>query len=140
MNIKRLILAILAGWVVIFGTDILVHHFALMPDYEATKSVWRPDPEMNSRLHWMFLAQLLGVTTFVIVWAKGFAGGGAGNGAVFGLLMGLFQAGWVLMIYVLFPIPGNLAVKWFASGILQTVLLGVVTALVYKPRSPAAGE
>jgi hypothetical protein len=140
MNIKRLILAILAGWVVIFGTDILVHHFALMPDYKATKAIWRPEPDMNSRLHWMLIAQFLGVATFVIVWAKGFAGGSAGNGAVFGLLMGLFQAIWVLMTYVLFPIPGDLAVKWFGCGIIQTVLLGVVTALVYKRNASAAGE
>ena len=140
MNIKRLILAILIGWAVIFGTDILVHHFALMPDYEATKSIWRPESEMGSRIYWMFVAQFLGVATFVIIWAKGFAGGSAGTGAIFGLLMGLFQAGWVLMNYVLFPLPGNLAVKWFGSGIVQTVLLGVVTALVYRPPPPAAGE
>ena len=140
MNIKRLILAIVVGWVVIFVTDMLVHHFALMPDYEATKSIWRPESEMGSRIHWMFIAQFLGVATFVIVWAKGFAGGTAGTGAVFGLLMGLFQAIWVLMNYVLFPIPGNLAVKWFGSGIIQTVVLGVVTALVYRSAAPAAEE
>jgi len=140
MNLKRLILAIVVGWAVIFGTDILVHHFALMPDYEATKSIWRPEPEMVSRIYWMFVAQFLGVATFVIVWAKGFAGGSAGTGAIFGLLMGLFQAIWVLMNYVLFPLPGNLAVKWFGCGMIQTILLGVVTALVYRPAAPAAEE
>ena len=133
MNMKRLILAILAGWVVIFATDIVVHHFWLAPDYEATKSIWRPEAEMQTRIHWMFIAQFLGVATFVILWAKGFAGGSIGTGMVFGLLMGLFQAIWVLVNYVLIPMPGDLAIKWFFAGIAQAVIFGIVTSLVYKP-------
>jgi hypothetical protein len=133
MNVKRLILAIVAGWAVIFATDIIVHHFWLMPDYEATKSLWRPDAEVQTRLYWMFVAQFLGVATFVIIWAKGFAGGNVGTGAVFGLLMGLFQSIWVLVDYVMIPMPGDLAVKWFFAGLAQAVIFGIVTSLVYKP-------
>lgn len=133
MNIKRLILAILAGLVVIFATDFLVHHFWLGPDYEATKSIWRPDAEINTRIHWMFVAQFLSVGTFVIVWAKGFAGRSAGTGAVFGFLMGLFQQIWVLVNYVMIPIPSDLAVEWYFAGLAQAVILGIVTSLVYKP-------
>lgn len=138
MNIKRLILAILAGWAVIFATDLLIHHFWLMADYEATKAIWRPEAEMQTRVHWMFVGQLLGVTTFVILWAMGFAGGGVGTGAIFGLLMGLFQAVWVLADYVVIPMPGDLAVKWFFAALTQAVIFGVVTSLVYKPSSSPA--
>ena len=137
MNIKRLLLAIVVGWLVIFAADVVIHHFWLMPDYEATKSIWRPEAEMQPRLHWMFIAQFLGVATFVLVWAKGFAGGSVGTGAVFGLLMGLFQSIWVLVNYVLIPMPGELAVKWFSAGLAQAVIFGIVTSLVYKP-SPSA--
>jgi hypothetical protein len=133
MNIKRLILAIIVGWLVIFVTDIAIHHFWLMADYAATKSIWRPDAEIQTRLHWMFIAQFLGVATFVTVWAKGFAGGSLGTGVVFGLLMGLFQAIWVLANYVMIPLPGDLAIKWFIGGLAQAVLLGIATSLVYKP-------
>jgi hypothetical protein len=133
MNIKRLLLAILAGWVVIFAMDIIIHHFWLGPDYVATKSIWRPETEMQPRLHWMFIAQLLGVVTFVLVWAKGFAGGSVGTGVVFGLLMGLFQSIWVLTNYVLIPLPGDLAIKWFVGSVAQAVVFGIVTSLVYKP-------
>jgi hypothetical protein len=138
MNIKRLLLAILAGWLVIFAMDIVVHHFWLMPDYEATRSIWRPEAEMQPRLHWMFIAQFLGVATFVILWAKGFAGGSVGTGAVFGLLMGLFQSIWVLTNYVLIPMPGDLALKWFIASVAQAVLFGIVTSLVYKPAPATA--
>ncbi len=133
MNTKRLILAIIVGWLLIFVADIVIHHFWLGPDYQATKSIWRPDAEIETRLYWMFIAQLLGVATFVTVWAKGFAGGSVGTGVVFGLLMGLFQAIWVLADYVMIPMPGDLAIKWFIGGVAQAVLLGIVTSLVYKP-------
>lgn len=133
MNIKRLIVAIIAGFIVIFGTDYLIHGLWLMPDYNATKALWRPESEMNTRIGWMFFAQFLCAATFVIVWAKGFAGRDIGTGIVFGLLMGLFQQVWAIVNYVVIPMPVDLAVKWFFSGLAQALLLGIVTALVYKP-------
>src|ERR1700704_306575 len=133
MNIKRLALAILAGWVAIFATDFLIHHLWLGPLYEATKPLWRPEDEMHTRICWMFLAQFLIVATFVIVWAKGFAGRSIGAGISFGLLMGVFQQTWAIILFVVLPMPGELAVKWFFGGRAQAVLLGIVTSLVYKP-------
>jgi hypothetical protein len=138
MNIKRLILAILAGWVTIFATDFLIHHFWLGPVYEATKPLWRPEEEMQPRMCWMFVAQFIIVTTFVIVWARGFAGRSIGAAITFGLLMGLFQQTWVMILFVVMPLPGELAVKWFVAGLVQAVLLGIVTSLVYKPAPATA--
>ena len=137
MNMKRLILAILAGWVVVFATDYLIHELWLGPVYEATKSIWRPEEQMHTHICWMFFAQFLIVATFVIVWAKGFAGGSMGTAVTFGLLMGAFQQTWAIILFVVLPIPGELAVKWFIGGLVQAVLLGIVTSLVYKP-APAS--
>jgi hypothetical protein len=50
MNVPRLILAIVAGFIVIFATDYLIHGVWLVPDYSATKSLWQPDAEMNARM------------------------------------------------------------------------------------------
>jgi hypothetical protein len=136
MNMKRLLLAIVVGFVVIFATDFLIHGLWLKPDYEATKAIWRPEAEMQAHGYWFFIAQILCAATFVIIWAKGFAGGSIGCGVVFGLLMGLFQQIWVLVNYAIIPMPGDLAVKWFFSGLAQAVLLGIATALVYKPPPP----
>ena len=138
MNIKRLILAILSGWVVICATDFLIHDLWLGPVYEATKSIWRPETEMHTRICWMFFAQFLIVATFVIVWAKGFAGGSMGTAVTFGLLMGVFQQTWAMILFVVLPMPAELAVKWFIGGLVQAVLLGIVTSLVYKPAQPSA--
>ncbi|HEX7515808.1 MAG TPA: hypothetical protein VF345_00830 [Chthoniobacterales bacterium] len=138
MNIKRLILAIIAGWVVIFATDFPIHEIWLKPVYEATKPLWRPDNEMHTRVCWMFFAQFLIAATFVIVWAKGFAGRSIGTAVAFGLLMGVFQQTWVIILFVVMPMPAELAVKWFFSGLAQAVLLGIVTSLVYKPEPSSA--
>ena len=138
MNIKRLILAILVGWAVIFGTDFLIHGLWLGPLYHATQTLWRPETEMHTYICWMFFAQFLIATTFVIIWAKGFAGRSAGEGVIFGLLLGIFQQTWAIILYVVMPLPAELAVKWFLSGLVQAVLLGVVTSLVYKPAISSA--
>jgi hypothetical protein len=138
MNIKRLIFAIIAGWVVIFATDFLIHNLWLGPLYEATKPLWRPETEMHTHICWMFLAQFLIVATFVIIWAKGFAGRSIGAAISFGLLMGVFQQTWAIILFVVMPLPGELAVKWFIGGLVQAVLLGIVTSLVYKVEPSSA--
>ena len=139
MNMKRLLLAIVVAFVIVFGTDFLIHGFWLNPDYEATKQLWRPESEMNARFHWMLIAQLVGAATFVIIWAKGFAGRDVGTGITFGLLMGLAQQVWAIIDHVVMPVPGVLAAKWVVAGLVQCVLMGIVTALIYKPEpiSPA---
>jgi len=57
MNIPRLLIAIVAGFIVIFATDWLIHGIWLVPDYEATKALWRPESEMQAHMHWMLFAQ-----------------------------------------------------------------------------------
>jgi hypothetical protein len=133
MNMKRLILAIVAGFVVIFATDFLIHGLWLVPDYEATKTVWRSESEMNARIAWMFFAQFLCAAMFVLLWAQAFGGRGIATAIGFAFLMGLFQQVWAIVNYVVVPMPGALAAKWFFSGLAQALLLGIVTALVYKP-------
>jgi len=133
MNMKRLVLAIFVAWLVLFTSDFLIHHFWLGPLYEANKALWRPEAEMNSRIWLMFVAQFLIVATFVVVWAKGFAGRNLATAITFGLLMGVFQQTWAIINYVVMPLPSELVLKWVISGLCQAVLLGIVTSAVYKP-------
>ena len=135
MNMKRLLLAIVVAFVIVFGTDFLIHGFWLNSDYEATKQLWRPESEMQTHFHWMLIAQFLCAVTFVIIWAKGFAGRDLATGITFGLLMGLFQGIWAIINHVVMPVPGALATKWLLAGVVQCVLLGIVTALIYKPEA-----
>lgn len=135
MNIKRLILAIAAAFIFSFASDFLIHAIWLAPDYKATAEVWRSDPEMQSRFGWMVFAHLLGAVAFAVVWAKGAWRGGIGAGATFGLWMGLFQQVVTLFMYVVMPLRGDIALKWFLAGLLQAILLGIIIAAIYKPRA-----
>ena len=80
------------------------------------------------------------VITFVILWAKGFASHTSNIACAvgYGLLMGLFSGVCALIMYVVVPMPGSIAAKWFFAGIVQTILLGLVTFWIYKPSAPAA--
>jgi magnesium-transporting ATPase (P-type) len=139
MNTKRLILAIVVGFIFIFATDFLIHAVWLMPDYNATKSLWRPEAEMNTRFPWMLGAQLLCAMTFVLIWASGFAvRGSVGLACAYGLLMGLFVQVTTIITFVVSPFPPELAFKWFLSGVAQSILLGVVTFFAYKPSPETA--
>ena len=135
MNIPRLLSAIVVGFVVIFGTDFLIHAVWLAPAYKSTAALWRPEAEMQTHFGWMLFAQFLCAATFVMLWAMGFAGRPVSTGIVFGLIMGMFQQTWAIMNYVVVPMPGELAMKWYFSGLVQAVLVGIVTALIYKPRA-----
>lgn len=137
MNFPRFLLAVAVAWLLVFGSDFLIHELWLKADYTATKTIWRPETEMESFMPWLIGAQILCAFSFVFIWANGAAGRSVGAGVVFGLVMGLFANVWVIVNYCVLPIPGALAVKWFCSGLAQAVLIGIATALVYKPRTTA---
>lgn len=139
MNINRLILAIVAAFIFIFATDFLIHAVWLGPDYKATAQLWRPEAEMGARFPWMLLAQLLAAITFVLIWAMGFAGRGTLRLAcAYGFLIGLAVQVTTIVTYVVSPFPPELALKWICSGLIQSIALGAVTFLVYKPSSTGA--
>jgi len=81
----------------------------------------------------MLGAQLLTVITFVLLWTRWAETARLGCAVGFGLLMGMFSGVWAIVLYVILPMPGAIAAKWFLAGIVQCVLLGVVTFYVYKP-------
>jgi len=139
MNIIRLSLAIVVAFAVLFVTDLLIHGIWMKPDYRATQSLWRPETEMGSYMGWILCAQLLFVITLVLVWVKGFASSTTRISCAigYGLLMGLFSGVWAIIIYVVVPMPCSIATKWFFAGIVQTILLALVTFWIYKPSVPA---
>ena len=132
MNMPRLLIAVVVGFIFIFASDFLVHGIWLAPDYKATADLWRSDAEMQTRFAWMLTAQFVTALVFVLIWAKGFAGRTLGAGASFGFLMGLALQTWAIVFYVVAPLPGVIATKWFLSGLLQAILLGVLVAAIYK--------
>ena len=140
MNPKRLILAVVAVFVGMFATNYLIHEVWLKADYAATMSLWRPEAEMQKHMGWLMLGQFLAAVTFTLIYAKGFAAMSCIRcAAIYGLVMGLFSQANTFITYAVQPLPGSIATKWFVSGVVQSVLLGLLVFLVYKPK-PSAPE
>ena len=139
MNSKRLVLAIVAVFAGVFATDFITHGVWLESVYKETASLWRPEAEMQSHMGWLMLGQFLAAATFVVVWAKGFAGTACIRCAcLYGLFMGLFREENTLITYAVQPLPAGIAAKWFIAGIVQAVLMGVIVFFVYKPKAEEA--
>jgi hypothetical protein len=138
MNIPRLIAAVIVGFLLVWGTDFLIHGVWLKPAYEASRILWRTEADMTARIAWLFGGEFLFAATFVLIWAKGFAAtGGLHTAVVFGILMGILNQTYSMVMYTVIPLPGELAIKWFCAGVAEAVLLGIVTFYVYKPAAPA---
>src|SRR5258708_3672997 len=120
MNSKRLIIAIFTAFVFLFGSNFLIHGLWLRPDYMATMSLWRSEAERNVRFAWMLSGQLLMAATFVVLWAAGFAGrGGVKCACAPRLLIGSFSHATTLSTSLVNALPGEIALKWFFSGLAQ---------------------
>ena len=139
MNPKRLIIAIIVVFVGVWATDFLIHGVWLQSTYAATMSLWRPEADMQAHMTWLMLGQFLFAAVFVVLWAKGFASLKCpGAACLYGTLMGLFSQATTLITYAVQPFPAGLAVKWFVSGVVQGLLLGLLVFFVYKPKPAEA--
>ncbi len=135
MNPKRVILAIVAVFAGIWITDFLIHAVWLKNDYAATMSLWRPEAEMQKNMGWLMLGQFLAAVSFVVIYAAGFGERRCLKAALsFGLLMALFGQAATLINYAVMPLPGSIAVKWFAAAVVQGSLIGLLVFFVYKPK------
>ena len=133
MNLKRLLLAIVAVFAAIWISDFLIHGVWLRADYEASKSLWRPKPEMQARIGWLFAGELLASVIFVVLYARGFAAMNCLRCACFyGAGMGLFSAAATLINYTVLPLPGSLAVKWVAAAVAQGLFAGLIVYFAYR--------
>ena len=140
MNTKRLLLALIVMFVAVFATNFLIHGVWLQSTYKETMNLWRSEPEMQARFGWMLLGQFLFATTFVAIWAAGFAEKQCLRCAIlYGLMMALFSQAGTVISYVVSPLPPSLALKWFIAGVLQGLVMGLVVYSVYKPK-PAASN
>ena len=134
MNLKRVLLT---GIVVFFAYGamaVLVHGFWLGSSYSSLiGSVWRPQVELTANAWIMQGTTLVFSFIFAYLFARGYRGGGWREGAWFGFVTYFFvgfQA--VFHAYATYPLPLDLTLKWFFSGVLIFIILGVLASLVYR--------
>jgi hypothetical protein len=141
MNMKRIVLAAVAGFVAFFIYGGLVFGKLLANDYRPYTSVYRSMPEMQQHMAVGMLCSIAAVLVLAIMYAKGYEGGsGAAEGVRFGLLIGIFAAcTHIADNYVVLQIGGTLAAKMAVASLGEWTLVGLVIGLVYRPREIKGG-
>jgi hypothetical protein len=127
---KKLAGAILAAYVVLMGTDYLIHDILLMPDYDANPLSHRPNADIMHRFWVMAIGQFFFAALFAYIYTRG-----AENkpwlmqGIKYGILITfLAVVPYSLSEYVVYYIPHMLAIKWMCLEGIQMILLGLVVA------------
>jgi hypothetical protein len=134
MDVKRYFLSSMAVFVTTMVLDIVTHRVILSRAYEATKSVWRQDAAA------LPIASIVPVAitvafAFTYMFVKSSGASGIFAGIRFGGIAGIFiSLPMSYMFYVMLPIPLSLALQWLIYGLIQTILMGITAALVYRTR------
>tara|TARA_R110002096_G_scaffold352023_1_gene545003 strand:- start:1583 stop:2005 length:423 start_codon:yes stop_codon:yes gene_type:complete len=132
MNIGRLIISVIAVLVAKFGFDAIYHGMLLGDSDKETAEAWRPEAEMMALYQFKIGYDLLIAIGICTVWAFGFAGKGIKCGAIYGFLIGLTVVGGMLISFIFTPIPEQFMMPWALGGMFQSIIVGMIVALVYK--------
>ena len=132
MNTKRFWLAsvtvfivlILLGWTINTVTT---------PMYQSTMSLWRSSAEQAHLLPWIFLSVALFSIFFCLIFAKGFGSSGVVGGISFGFFVGLMMSCTPFSLYTYMPISLNLPALWAITGIIESIVAGIIVGIIYKP-------
>lgn len=134
MNVKRFVLACVAVYVVYQILGFTIHQVFLAETYASLASVWRPEAEMMSKMWMQFITSLVWVVLFCYIFTRGYEGKGPVEGVRYGLLVGLMIGiPYAYESYMIYPITMRLAHTWAITGVVVSVVCGLVLALVYKP-------
>ncbi len=138
MNTKRLLMSFVATYIVYQILGYLIHQVWLADTYQSLSAVWRPEAEMMSKMWVMYVSSAFFCFFFCYIFARGYENRGVGEGFRFGVIITLFYTLPVVYdSYVIYPIPYSLVLQWLFSGLVISIILGIVAAMVYKPRAAA---
>ncbi len=138
MNTKRLLVSFVATYIVYNILGFLIHSVWLADTYASLAAVWRPEAEMTSKMWVFFVTRAFFCFFFCYIFARGYENKGLGEGLRFGVIIALFYTLPVAYdSYVIYPIPYSLVLQWLFSGLVVSIILGIVVAMVYKPRAAA---
>lgn len=133
----KCLIPVAAVFATMFVFNWVFHGMYMMPDYQATASLWRPEAEMQN-LMWVCIVSKL-IMAFAITclfcWvAQGCESGGkcTKKGAKFGFKIGLLLGAQQFSSYIWLPIQMDMAVKWFVGDVIMGVLIGIVLAYVMR--------
>ncbi len=128
---KKISIAVIVLTVLWIIMDMIFHGMLLTGVYEATESLWRPMESMNMVLSTgvTFVYCLLYVLFYVSVVSVRNVNSGIKFGIFFGLISGVSMG---FGSYVYMPIPFILAISWFATMVVESVVAGAVAGFLTK--------
>ncbi len=138
MNWKKFWLAAAAVFVVFYGTDIIIHAGILSDKYRPLydSGVLRSAESMADYAWIMIVTHLVFSFFFTFIFVRGREGKGIAEGIRYGIYIGFFW-GYVSSFnnFVVYPIPYVLTWYWIILGFIQMILMGILTSLIYKPKT-----
>lgn len=127
---KRIVLAVIAVFVLWTVMDMFIHGMLLLDTYKATEQLWRPDAEIKNGL--LTVVGLISAITFVLIYAL-MGSKSVATGFKYGLLFGLGAGvSFGYATYAVMPIPYNLALTWFLGTWAEATVGGIVAGLIVK--------
>ena len=134
MNLKGLGIASGAAFVAYSALAYVVHNVLLVNDYQAIASSLRAPEAFLQRLPLIYVGNLVLAVAVTIIYAHGYepSKNWIGQGFRFGLIVGTLMAPVALTEYVVYPVPGALALKWIGLGYLQMIITAWVVAGIYR--------
>ena len=127
--------------VAFFLMDMFFHHKCMGALYQANMSLFRPMETAQGLFPYMYVGYLLFGMIFTCIFSKGYEAGKANwlQGIRFGFWIGLLYWGaGQLLMYPFCPYPNAIYLGWFAIGMTEFVVLGLITGLLYKGNSATA--
>jgi putative flippase GtrA len=130
---KKLLLAIVAAYIVLMLTNYLVHQIWLMSDYAAIPASHRSTEEIMHRFWGMAVGQFIFAALFAYIYTCGVdKKPWLVQGIRYGILVALLTVvPTALSEYVVYIVPHQLAIKWMIAGGIQMIILGLLVAGIY---------
>ena len=130
MNMKKIIIASVAGFIFVFIFEMLWHGFLMKGMYEATSDVWRPEADGNMIV--MMFSQFLFALSMTVFWVKVGRLGPCKKGLAFGVLAGCIMASPELATFCYLPIPVTISLLWMVATVLKATATGMIIAKLYN--------
>ncbi len=132
MNVKRYVITSIVVWIVIMVFNFFFHGIILDGLYQKYASVFRTD--MQSKMWLIYVGNIIFAFAFVFVFTKGYENKGIAEGFRYGLyLVWLIWLPAMFAEYAMYALPFKLVFYWFLGGLVEYIILGIVTAALYKP-------
>jgi hypothetical protein len=130
MNYKRLIITSTTIFIFALLWNGFIHGVILRDASAALANITRPVADRNLQLSLLLTAALalLFVWSYAYTARRGTLLEGISHGFFFAILAGFLVD---LNQYLLYPIPGSLAIKWFASGLIEFCIYGIISSYLY---------